>query len=161
MTETTDLIAGVEEKSDSAPKSAGLAGLKLVQLQVLAGQLGITGGSRMRKSDLVAAISDHQRGSAVADRPVRRTTKAAQSEQAPSEQAEKAPAGRAKLNEAPAEAAAAPKKDGGDPVKAAERVSRTRSRNRRASSEGTVAPAAGEGTAPVAAEERQAEAAAP
>ncbi|MFB9069779.1 transcription termination factor Rho [Citricoccus parietis] len=45
-----------------------MAGLKLAQLQALASQLGITGGSRMRKSDLVAAISSHQRGGSVADR---------------------------------------------------------------------------------------------
>ncbi|WP_233121045.1 transcription termination factor Rho [Tersicoccus sp. Bi-70] len=43
--------------------------MKLAQLQALAGQLGISGGSRMRKSDLVTAISAHQRGSSVADRP--------------------------------------------------------------------------------------------
>lgn len=76
MTETTDLNSGVAtmEKSESngsganGSKANGLASLKLAQLQVLASQLGITGGSRMRKGDLVAAISDHQRGSQVADR---------------------------------------------------------------------------------------------
>ncbi len=73
MTETTDLLPGVatqdaESNGATTSKSSGLAGLKLAQLQALAGQLGITGGSRMRKSDLVSAISDHQRGSAVADR---------------------------------------------------------------------------------------------
>ncbi|NKX49841.1 transcription termination factor Rho [Arthrobacter deserti] len=145
MTETTDLVAGVEQKNDSAaPKSAGLAGLKLAQLQVLAGQLGITGGSRMRKSDLVAAISDHQRGSAVADRPVRRAAaKSAQQEtpQQETAQPEAAPDVKTAVTEAPAEAAAAPRKDHGDPVKAAERVSRTRNRNRRATSDGTVAQA--------------------
>ncbi|MHA7171928.1 transcription termination factor Rho [Arthrobacter monumenti] len=71
MTETTDLTtAGVDKDTASAEgnKSNGLAGLKLAQLQALAGQLGITGGSRMRKGDLVTAISNHQRGGAVADR---------------------------------------------------------------------------------------------
>ncbi|RZU61677.1 transcription termination factor Rho [Zhihengliuella halotolerans] len=67
MTETTSLEAGVDTKT-SAPQNAGLAGLKLAQLQALASQLGITGGSRMRKSDLVEAISKHQRGGSVADR---------------------------------------------------------------------------------------------
>ncbi len=66
MTETTSLNAGVEE--NNASKGGGLAGLKLAQLQALASQLGITGGSRMRKSDLVTAISNHQRGGSVADR---------------------------------------------------------------------------------------------
>lgn len=72
VTETTSLVTGMdhaESASSEAPaKSNGLAGLKLAQLQALAGQLGITGGSRMRKGDLVTAISAHQRGSSVADR---------------------------------------------------------------------------------------------
>lgn len=60
MTETTSPEAGVD--TTNTTKSAGLAGLKLAQLQTLASQLGISGGSRMRKGDLVAAISSHQRG---------------------------------------------------------------------------------------------------
>lgn len=68
MTETTELPTASEGNSPQAPTGGGLAGLKLAQLQALASQLGITGGSRMRKSDLVAAISSHQRGGAVADR---------------------------------------------------------------------------------------------
>ncbi|GAA4771454.1 transcription termination factor Rho [Citricoccus nitrophenolicus] len=74
MTETTELPTSSEGNSNQAPAEAaapaagGLAGLKLAQLQALASQLGITGGSRMRKSDLVAAISSHQRGGSVADR---------------------------------------------------------------------------------------------
>ncbi|MET4003390.1 transcription termination factor Rho [Arthrobacter sp. UYCu511] len=73
VTETVTSAAApkaAESNTTAAPaKSTGLAGLKLAQLQVLAGQLGITGGSRMRKGDLVEAISAHQRGSSVADRP--------------------------------------------------------------------------------------------
>ncbi|RJU03044.1 transcription termination factor Rho [Arthrobacter frigidicola] len=121
MTDTTDLLPGVDTSSAepvSAPasKSSGLAGLKLAQLQALAGQLGITGGSRMRKSDLVSAISDHQRGSAVADR-----------QQAPAVERQQAPAAR--LDAAPEAAeSAAP----------AERAPRTRNRNRRAGSDGVV-----------------------
>lgn len=65
MTETTSPETGVDTKT-SAPQNAGLAGLKLAQLQALASQLGITGGSRMRKSALVEAISEHQRGGSVA-----------------------------------------------------------------------------------------------
>lgn len=80
MTETATSAAApkaAESNTTGAPaKSAGLAGLKLAQLQVLAGQLGITGGSRMRKGDLVEAISAHQRGSSVADRPVRSSANA-------------------------------------------------------------------------------------
>ncbi|PRZ18967.1 transcription termination factor Rho [Nesterenkonia sandarakina] len=74
MTETTAETTATQsaEKAESAApeaKSSGLAGLKLAQLQALASQLGITGSSRMRKSALVEAISSHQRGGAVADKP--------------------------------------------------------------------------------------------
>nr|WP_237688540.1 transcription termination factor Rho [Arthrobacter jiangjiafuii] len=120
-------IAG--NNGEATSKSSGLAGLKLAQLQALAGQLGITGGSRMRKGDLVTAISNHQRGGAVADRPVRGA-------KTDSAQAEGAKAGSdraaAPAVEAPAAEQAAP-----------ERPTRTRNRNRRAASDGVVtAPAA-------------------
>ena len=64
MTETTSLNEGVDTKT-SDTKSAGLASLKMTQLQQLASQLGITGGSRMRKADLVSAIATHQRGGSI------------------------------------------------------------------------------------------------
>lgn len=82
-------------ESTEQPTTAGggLASLKLAQLQALAAQLGIRGGSRMRKTDLVAAISDHQRGGSVADRD-------AAARQAPAPQAEEA---------APAEDASQPR----------------------------------------------------
>ncbi|UBH24242.1 transcription termination factor Rho [Micrococcus porci] len=98
------------ESPDQTTAGGGLASLKLAQLQALASQLGITGGSRMRKSDLVAAISDHQRGGSVADRDA-----AAQAAAAPAAQAEAA--------EAPA----------------AEQAPRSRRRSRRADSDGAVA----------------------
>ncbi|WP_211128914.1 transcription termination factor Rho [Sinomonas albida] len=60
MTQTTELNPAVD--TPAAGESKGIAGLKLAQLQALASQLGITGGSRMRKGDLVAAISAHQKG---------------------------------------------------------------------------------------------------
>ncbi|WP_344298470.1 Rho termination factor N-terminal domain-containing protein, partial [Sinomonas flava] len=63
MTQTTELNPAVDPAS--ASESKGIAGLKLAQLQALASQLGITGGSRMRKGDLVAAISAHQKGEPV------------------------------------------------------------------------------------------------
>jgi transcription termination factor Rho len=134
VTDTTDLLPGVatqdaEATGATTSKSSGLAGLKLAQLQALAGQLGITGGSRMRKSDLVSAISDHQRGSAVADRPkvaAVRTERSADAER---------PAA-----EAPAEAAGDRASD--EQSAPAERQPRTRNRNRRAGSDGVVtAPA--------------------
>ncbi len=135
MTETTDLPAGVDTKSAETngaanSRGAGLAGLKLAQLQALAGQLGITGGSRMRKSDLVSAISDHQRGSSVADRS------------GSSNGQPKASAGSAKGQEPSAEkpATEAGTSDSGAAEPAPERPSRGRGRSRRAGSDGVVAP---------------------
>ncbi|WP_323958775.1 transcription termination factor Rho [Arthrobacter sp. JZ12] len=127
MTQTTDLPTGVDSKdaeTNGAPasKSSGLAGLKLAQLQALAGQLGISVGSRMRKGDLVAAISDHQRGSAVADRP------------------------KAAPVQAPAAVETAPVQNGTAVAEQeqaqapAEKPARTRNRNRRAGSDGVVTP---------------------
>ncbi|MFQ4147307.1 transcription termination factor Rho [Arthrobacter sp. LAPM80] len=128
-------------------KSAGLAGLKLAQLQILAGQLGITGGSRMRKGDLVDAISAHQRGSSVADRPVR-TAKAADAEPAAKRgsTARKAAEPAAEAATADTKTADAPAADSGT---AAERPARGRGRSRRAaSSDGIITT----GTAAVAQE---------
>ncbi|MFC8408805.1 transcription termination factor Rho [Arthrobacter sp. NPDC057259] len=73
MTETTELSPAVDSSSSAATaapaKSSGLAGLKLAQLQALASQLGISGGSRMRKGDLVTAISAHRAGTPVSKAP--------------------------------------------------------------------------------------------
>ncbi|WP_369044810.1 transcription termination factor Rho [Sinomonas sp. P10A9] len=70
MTQTTELNPAVE--ASSASESKGIAGLKLAQLQALASQLGITGGSRMRKGDLVTAITAHQKGEPVGRPAARR-----------------------------------------------------------------------------------------
>ncbi|WP_425862421.1 transcription termination factor Rho [Arthrobacter sp. TWP1-1] len=133
MTETVTSAAphaaDLDTAATSAPaKSAGLAGLKLAQLQILAGQLGITGGSRMRKGDLVDAISAHQRGSSVADRPARTTTATEA----------KAPARRgsaAKKDAEPVvEAAASTEAPASESASANERPARGRGRSRRAAS---------------------------
>ncbi len=93
----------------------------------------------MRKSDLVSAISDHQRGSAVADR-----------QQAPAVERQQAPAARQDAAPEAAESAAP-----------AERAPRTRNRNRRAGSDGVVtaqgAPEAASDTAVEPAAEAPAE----
>ncbi|WP_026532835.1 transcription termination factor Rho [Arthrobacter sp. H41] len=154
MTETTDLLPGVDQQaaeSNGAPasngaatKSSGLAGLKLAQLQALAGQLGITGGSRMRKSDLVSAISDHQRGSAVADRqktPAERPETATRPETAGADRAPAKDAGTHQDSPAGQDNDASPQ---------AERQPRTRNRNRRAGSDGVVTAQAPAGPADAA-----------
>ncbi|TDT82448.1 transcription termination factor Rho [Arthrobacter sp. AG258] len=132
MTETTELSPAVDHTSSAAEssaapaKSSGLAGLKLAQLQALASQLGISGGSRMRKGDLVSAISAHRAGTLTAKAPAKATVKAPESVEAPAAAA--APA----ATEAPA--AEAPAAEGSR--------ARGRGRSRRAVSDGVVAPAA-------------------
>ncbi|WP_422933592.1 transcription termination factor Rho [Sinomonas sp. P47F7] len=121
MTQTTELNPAVD--TPAAGESKGIAGLKLAQLQALASQLGITGGSRMRKGDLVAAISAHQKGEPV----VRRSASAAK----PAEQAE---AQASALQEAVVAAAS-----GEEALAPARGRGRTR---RRAGSDGVVTPTA-------------------
>ncbi|WP_326503972.1 transcription termination factor Rho [Rothia nasimurium] len=101
MAENTDLTAGTEAAAAAEQKSPSLSTLKLAQLQSLASQLGITGARRMRKSDLVEAISAHQRGSAVADRPAET---ADQAEKPKRTRTRKTAAEKAGEAEAPAEA---------------------------------------------------------
>ncbi|RKR20264.1 transcription termination factor Rho [Arthrobacter oryzae] len=137
MTETTELSPAVDTTSaagsSAAPaKSSGLAGLKLAQLQALASQLGISGGSRMRKGDLVTAISAHRAGTPVSKAPARAAEKASD-------------------NGAVAHAAAAPvagdaAAQAGDTA-AQESPRARRGRSRRAGSDGVVTTAAAEAPA--------------
>ena len=68
MSETTSLVAdGADTGADAATEAAGkrrrgngLSAMLLPELQRLAAELGIAGTGRMRKSDLVAAISERQ-----------------------------------------------------------------------------------------------------
>ncbi|MHC6592342.1 transcription termination factor Rho [Arthrobacter sp. C152] len=129
MTETTELSPAVELSSSAAAapaataKSSGLAGLKLAQLQALASQLGISGGSRMRKGDLVSAISAHRAGTLTTKAPAKAAEKPVESPVAP---AAAAPAPEAAAVEAPASEGTR---------------ARGRGRSRRAVSDGVVAPA--------------------
>ncbi|WP_284984696.1 transcription termination factor Rho [Arthrobacter sp. efr-133-TYG-118] len=134
MTETTELASAVDTSSSAAEstaataKSSGLAGLKLAQLQALASQLGISGGSRMRKGDLVSAISAHRAGATTSKAPA--AAKAVAAKAAPAPEAETTAAPAAASTEAPAQ----------DGTRA-----RGRGRSRRATSDGVVAaPAAAE-----------------
>ena len=97
MTETTELASAVdttssvaESSSAAATKSSGLAGLKLAQLQALASQLGISGGSRMRKGDLVTAISAHRAGTPSAKAPAKAAKASSVAKEAPAVDAKKA-----------------------------------------------------------------------
>ncbi|WP_346959157.1 transcription termination factor Rho [uncultured Arthrobacter sp.] len=148
MTETTELSSAVETSSSvaasAAPaKSSGLAGLKLAQLQALASQLGISGGSRMRKGDLVSAISAHRAGTPVSKAPERAAEKASDN---------------GTVAQAPAAAPAAAAS--GAPAQENPRA-RTRGRSRRAGSDGIITAPAAEApaAAPVEAQSAPAEAA--
>ncbi|WAH96590.1 transcription termination factor Rho [Arthrobacter sp. MMS18-M83] len=135
MTETTELASAVDTTSSAAEstaataKSSGLAGLKLAQLQALASQLGISGGSRMRKGDLVSAISAHRAGATTSKAPA--ATKAV---------APKASPAAATVEDAAAPAAVSTEAPAQEGTRA-----RGRGRSRRATSDGVVAaPAATE-----------------
>ena len=63
----TDTITTAATPASGGKKPAGgLSGMLLPELKTLAGQLGITGASGMRKADLVAAISARQSSNAKA-----------------------------------------------------------------------------------------------
>ncbi|WP_334123504.1 transcription termination factor Rho [Glutamicibacter sp.] len=176
MTETTSLNEGVDTKT-SETKSAGLASLKMTQLQQLASQLGITGGSRMRKADLVKAIGDHQRGGSVAAKDAKASKAAtapkaeAEADAAPAEQPKetKARARRAPKAAAKVETEAAPEAQPAEQAPAAQpaateapvaqsKPARTRRPSRRVTDSGK-APVATEAKTEAPAEATETEAA--
>src|SRR3954468_7412784 len=57
---TPDKVAG--SNGGATRRRAGLSGMVLAELRELAGQLGITGTTGMRKGDLIAAIKERQGG---------------------------------------------------------------------------------------------------
>ncbi|HET7529892.1 MAG TPA: Rho termination factor N-terminal domain-containing protein, partial [Mycobacteriales bacterium] len=68
-TDGADAGAAAANGNGAAPRrrsSSGLAGKLLPELQQLAGDLGITGIGKMRKSELIAAIQERQPGNGVA-----------------------------------------------------------------------------------------------
>ncbi|MGY1856674.1 transcription termination factor Rho [Modestobacter sp. SYSU DS0290] len=159
MSETTDLIDGARDAAPSdeaaagsgtAPRSrrrgSGLSGMLLPELQRLAGELGIPGTAKMRKSDLVAAISERQVSAPG-------SSSAAQSEptESPAVPAPRADGGAA-TSAAPLEAPVSGGANGGPVTTAdADPAETTPSgRRRRAASRPAGAPAAGTTDAPEA-----------
>jgi transcription termination factor Rho len=76
LTDTTDLLENAEQDAPSAPKTrrratsgGGLSSLVLAELQSLAGDLGITGTAKLRKSQLIEAIQAAQAAAAPAASP--------------------------------------------------------------------------------------------
>jgi transcription termination factor Rho len=105
VSESTDLIDGAQNgaPSDEAAAGAGtaarsrrrgsgLSGMLLPELQRLAGELGIPGTGKMRKSDLVAAISERQVGANDSAGAPADTAAAPRAENAPATSAPASPA---------------------------------------------------------------------
>ena len=76
MSDTTDVTSGVSDVADDGATTAavtkrrrggtGLSAMLLPELQSLAASLGISGTARMRKGELITAISERQNGAAPA-----------------------------------------------------------------------------------------------
>ncbi|MEV6298439.1 transcription termination factor Rho [Actinoplanes sp. NPDC051861] len=76
MSDTTDVTSGVSDVADGAGTTAtatkrrrggtGLSAMLLPELQSLAASLGISGTARMRKGELIAAITERQSGGSAA-----------------------------------------------------------------------------------------------
>jgi transcription termination factor Rho len=58
----SDSQAGASANGSAPKKRAGLSGMVLAELRELAGQLGLSGTTGMRKGDLIAAIKERQAG---------------------------------------------------------------------------------------------------
>jgi transcription termination factor Rho len=84
VTETTEIAA---TSGGTGSRTGSLSALRLPQLQALASELGLSGTGKMRKSDLVEAITARQRGGSA---PRRASSPA----KAPVEASTEAPAGR-------------------------------------------------------------------
>ncbi|PJI84796.1 transcription termination factor Rho [Luteimicrobium subarcticum] len=68
MTETTEAVTAPQGASGTA-RSGALSSLRLPELQAMAAGLGVKGTSKMRKSDLVDAISSARGGSSSSSAP--------------------------------------------------------------------------------------------
>ncbi|SNT09992.1 transcription termination factor Rho [Asanoa hainanensis] len=76
MSDTTDVTSDVSNVADDATttgtrrrRGSGLSAMLLPELQSLAASLGISGTARMRKGELITAISERQNGAAAGSTP--------------------------------------------------------------------------------------------
>ncbi|MCG7286979.1 transcription termination factor Rho [Cellulomonas sp. ACRRI] len=136
MTDTIE--PAVSSASGGSARGGAVSAMRMPELQALAAELGVTGTSRMRKSDLVDAIQAKRAGGG--ERPAGRTRRAAtrdagRADAAPAAEPT-APVAGAAASTAPAEHAATPDAD------AAPRGQRRRSVRAEAAAPEASAPAA-------------------
>ncbi|MEU7901758.1 transcription termination factor Rho [Actinoplanes sp. NPDC049118] len=122
MSDTTDVTSGVSDVADDGATTAavtkrrrggtGLSAMLLPELQSLAASLGISGTARMRKGELITAISERQNGVTPAapakSAPRPRTTNGSDAPAAEPARTEPVAAAAAVTSEAPAPAVQAP-----------------------------------------------------
>jgi transcription termination factor Rho len=77
VTDTTEIAAAPISAGDTGSRTGSLSALRLPQLQALASELGLSGTGKMRKSDLVEAITARQSGGSPrrASAPARTTSR--------------------------------------------------------------------------------------
>src|SRR5689334_19209308 len=103
LSDTTDVTSGVSDVADAGAGTTatatkrrrggtGLSAMLLPELQSLAASLGISGTARMRKGELITAITERQSGGAPAESAPRpRSSQAAKQAAAPAEATAPAP----------------------------------------------------------------------
>ncbi|GAB3159800.1 hypothetical protein GCM10027290_65140 [Micromonospora sonneratiae] len=109
MSDTTDVTSEVSNVAGEATAArarrrrtgTGLSAMLLPELQSLAASLGISGTARMRKGELIAAISERQGGAAAGSAPRPRAEVAAAAAPAREEVRAEVPAGGERRGDAP------------------------------------------------------------
>jgi transcription termination factor Rho len=82
VSDTTETLPAVSTDDAKSRKGSGLSGMVLAELQTVASGLGITGTTRMRKSELIEAIQDKQKQSGGSSSRSSKTAKTAKNGQA-------------------------------------------------------------------------------
>jgi transcription termination factor Rho len=110
LSDTTDVTSGVSDVADDGATTAavtkrrrggtGLSAMLLPELQSLAASLGISGTARMRKGELITAISERQNGAAPAA-PAKATSTRSRTANGSAATAAKVPAAQAPVAQAP------------------------------------------------------------
>ncbi|MGZ4626028.1 MAG: transcription termination factor Rho [Kineosporiaceae bacterium] len=95
MTDTSEIAPAEPAARSGGSRAGSLSSLRLPELQAVAAQLGISGTARMRKSDLIAAITARQNGGADSgSAPGAAPSAALEAASAPSSAATSVPRGR-------------------------------------------------------------------